>query len=144
MNNSSVQSIISIQISASVTAPIIAALDIYGFMNRHMFARLFPKATQSEMNSAYFTGTAWLLAERYTGLAKVIYISLFFAIITPASLFVASGACILLFFIDKYLLLRRWAKAPMMDASLADRVSNKYTCDHVKYVFQSFVYSFAK
>jgi len=123
LDPSTIASVVNIQIGASVTAPVIAVLDLPGVFNRNILSRLMPLATQSEVNSTYFSGSPWLLAERYTGLGKVIFVALLFAILTPSGLFMASGACLLIYWLDSYLNLRRWAKVPMFDGQLGKRVS---------------------
>lgn len=123
LDPSTIASVINIQIGASITAPLIAVLDLPGVFNRHIMPILFPLQTQNELNSCYFSGSAWLLAERYTGLGKVIFVALLFAILTPSGLFLASGACILIYWLDRYLIFRRWARVPMFDGQLGKRVS---------------------
>lgn len=114
-------SVISIQISASFTAPIINFLDLPGLLNRHILSRCFPAADQMESNQKYFQGAVWMLAERYTSLGKIIFVSMVYALLTPAGMFIASAACFLTFFLDRFMLLRRWRPAPMLDACLAAR-----------------------
>ena len=123
LNPDVLSSILSIQISASFAAPIINFMDIYGLTMRHVVSRIFPAADQMESNQKYFMGASWMLAERYTSFSKIIFVSLLYALLTPSGLFIAAAACALTFFLDRFLLLRRWTKAPMMDASLAARVS---------------------
>lgn len=76
--------------------------------------------TQDQMNY-WFRGSFWLLSDRYSGFAKVIFISLFWALLTPGGIFIAALACVFIFLIDRYLLFRRWRRAPMMDAAMATR-----------------------
>ena len=123
LNPDVLSSILSIQISASFAAPIINFMDIYGLTMRHVVSRIFPAADQMESNQKYFMGASWMLAERYTSFSKIIFVSLLYALLTPSGLFIAAAACAFTFFLDRFLLLRRWTKAPMMDASLAARVS---------------------
>lgn len=53
--------------------------------------------------------TEWTLAERYTNLAKIVFISIFYSLLTPLSLFIGALAFTLVFVIDRYLLLRRYS-----------------------------------
>lgn len=142
LNPNVISSIISIQISASFTAPIINFLDIYGFINRHIMSRLFPANNQMESNEKYFGATSWSLAERYTSLSKVLYIALLYSLLTPYSLFISAIACLLTFLLDRFLLLRRWSKVPMMDATLANRFRQQVLfalCVHM-YLSLIFIY----
>jgi hypothetical protein len=114
------QQILLTQLAASFFAPIFALLDIYGFLDRHLAGPYFSD-TQEEMNN-HFVGTQWSLAEKYTGLAKIISIALFYSLLTPISLFIAMMAFLSVLFIDNYLLLRRYKSNAMIDASIATRL----------------------
>lgn len=46
----------------------------------------------------------------------------FYAFLVPFGMFIAAAACTVVFLMDHYLLLRRWAQLPMMDAAMAVRV----------------------
>mmetsp|Transcript_4910 Transcript_4910/g.10916 ORF Transcript_4910/g.10916 Transcript_4910/m.10916 type:complete len:99 (+) Transcript_4910:236-532(+) len=67
-------------------------------------------------------GSDWSLAERYTGAANILFVSLFYALLSPVSLLLAFAAFALVFFVDRFLLLRRWARACAMGADIARRL----------------------
>lgn len=53
------------------------------------------------------------------GIAKVLFISLYYALLTPFSLFLAFLAYILIFCIHRFLLLRRWQQQPLLNEKIA-------------------------
>lgn len=108
-----------VQVSACLTSPILALCDIQGLVYRHVFA--YSAETQRELNS-YFQGTSWSLAEKYTGLARVLFVSLFNSLLTPLSILLCSVTFLVIFLIDNYLLLRRWKAPSMLDSKIAVRL----------------------
>jgi hypothetical protein len=69
--------------------------------------------------NAYFQGAAWNLSERYTDMIKTLFTGLFYAAIFPQGLFITAFAMLIMYFVDKYSLLRLWRRPPMLDESLA-------------------------
>jgi hypothetical protein len=96
------------------------SLDLSGLFNRHILAPLFAKS-QPEYNE-YFGGTSWSLAERYTQVGKIIFISILYTILTPTALYISCGGFITLFLVDNFLLFRRWSPMPPLDPSMGQRV----------------------
>ena len=56
------------------------------------------------MNRKYFGGTEWNLAERYTDMTKTLFVSLFYASVLPAGLFVSCVAFVVNYWVDKVVL----------------------------------------
>ena len=72
--------------------------DIVGNFRRHY---LGPRAkTQDEVN-AQFRGEPYEIAERYTVVTKLLFLSFFYAVLFPAGFFVCSVALFLCYFTDK-------------------------------------------
>ena len=114
------QQVLTIQLTTCFTAPIFALIDMPGLFQRHFMAPS-TSDTQEEMNNHYL-GSEWSLAEKYTGIAKVIFISLFYSLLTPISILVSTFAFLAIFIIDNFLLLRRWKAASMLDSKIATRL----------------------
>ena len=73
----------NVQISSCFASPIVKLLDISGFINRHIFVRLFA-SSQADANR-YWSGGSFTLAERYTDIAKVRSLCLVIIIIVIVS-----------------------------------------------------------
>jgi hypothetical protein len=112
--------IISVQFFTCFTAPLLALSDYYGVGMRHIFS-FYLADTQDELNLQWL-GSEWSLAEKYTGIAKVLSVSLFYAIFSPLSILLSTVAFAVIFFIDNFLLLRRWKNTAMLDAKIATRL----------------------
>ncbi len=143
----------NVQISSCFASPIVKLLDINGFINRHVFVRLFA-SNQADANRCW-SGGSFTLAERYTDIAKVsIYIyfntltklylfslialvrilvmlpvcpqimtvTLFYSFLDPTTFFIAAIACLNIYLIDRYLLLRNSSQPPMLDNSMGPTV----------------------
>lgn len=107
--------IITVQLSACFLSPLIDMTDYSGLFSRNFLAP-WTSNTQAELNSNW-SGTPWSLGERYTVATKILFISLFYAILTPVGLFIGSVSFLLLFVVDRYLLLRKWAPVGLLDSS---------------------------
>jgi hypothetical protein len=115
LSESFIQGTILTQLITCFVTPMIYLADLSGIINRNLVAPINSQ-TQAELNS-FWSGTPWSLAERYTVVSKVLFISLFYALLTPSSLFIGMFALILLFFVDQFLLLRRWKPVGSLDSS---------------------------
>lgn len=135
-----IRQIVGIQVAACFTSTSIAAFDLGGvFMRRVLAPR---QHTQEEMNLK-FSGSNWSLAEKYTNIAKVLFISLYYCLLIPYSLFLCIPAFALIFLVDRYLLLRKWKQVPMMDGKVAVRLRQQAilaVAAHM-YVSMRFIYS---
>ncbi len=104
-----------------VFGPTLRILDIYNLIMRYVVAK--KARTQAKMNTA-FNGTYWLLAERYTDVTKTFFLCCFYSAIVPSGYMLAFLAVSVNYFVDKYLLLRRWRIPPMFDATISN--ANRY------------------
>ena len=120
VKSDTINAILQVQISTCFTSLFVQALDIPGLLDRHINGPLFAK-TQTELNS-FFAGSPWMLAERYSNVGKILFVSLLYSFITPIALYLAALAFIFIFIVDNYMLFRRWMPAPMLDPSMAKRV----------------------
>eukprot|EP01031_Cornospumella_fuschlensis_P027375 gene27375-33065_t len=135
-----ISQIVGIQVAACFTSTVIAAFDLAGVFNRRVLA---PRQhTQEEMNLK-FVGSSWSLAEKYTNITKVLFISLYYCLLIPYSLFLCILAFTLIFCVDRYLLLRKWKQIPMLDGKVAVRLRQQAilaVAAHM-YVSMRFIYS---
>ncbi|CAM9490348.1 unnamed protein product [Pylaiella littoralis] len=108
--------ILSILIADAFTGPLLRLTNVPDLIGRKLIA---PKAkTQAEMN-IFFQGAIWNLAERYTDMIKTVFVGLFYSAIVPTGLIVTAGAMMMLYWVDKYSLLRLWKRPPAYDARLS-------------------------
>lgn len=111
--------VFTVQVTACFTAPLLALIDAPGLFYRHVAVHF--SDTQEEYNS-YFQGTELSLAEQYTGIARVLFVSLFYSLLTPLSILLCSVAFVVIFVINNFLLLRRWKASSMLDSKIALRL----------------------
>ncbi|CAN0338404.1 unnamed protein product, partial [Ectocarpus sp. 13 AM-2016] len=101
--------ILSILIADAFTGPLLRLTNLPDLFGRKVIA---PKAkTQAEMN-VFFQGAPWNLAERYTDMIKTVFVGLFYSAIVPTGLIVTAVAMMMLYWVDKYSLLRLWRRPP--------------------------------
>jgi hypothetical protein len=130
-----------VQVSACFTAPLIAFADPSGYIKKYWMGPWLSD-TQDELNEKW-TGTDWSLAERYTGTAKILFVSMYYALLTPYSIFLSFIAFLLTFLIDRFLLLRRWKRVCMLDADVAVRLRQQALLAIATHLFVTmrFIYS---
>eukprot|EP01038_Epipyxis_sp_PR26KG_P016436 gene16436-22409_t len=138
---STINQMISVQFTSSFTAPILNYLDLTGSFTRHVYAPLFT-STQEKMNSLW-SGSDWSLAERYTSVSKIIFITLIYALITPISLLISVLAFIVVFVVDRYLLLRKWKPTALINSQIAKSVHDQALLALAAHMYVSlrFIYS---
>jgi hypothetical protein len=115
-----ISQVVSVQIAASFVTPIISFFDIGGVVTRNVLGPL-SSDSQGELNS-HWMGSNWSLAERYTGVAKILFVSLYYTLLNPIALLIAMVAFLLVFLIDRFLLFRRWKPVCMLDSKIARRL----------------------
>jgi hypothetical protein len=98
----------SLFVSQLCLTPLVQVLDIGGNISRHLMA---PRAkTQEEMDRC-MRGTPVQLAARYANLIKFLFMTLWYCSIYPAAFFLGSFALIITYFVDRFSLLRSWARS---------------------------------
>jgi hypothetical protein len=108
--------IVSLLLSEAVFNPIIQLSDASTLGTQLLLGPL--SATQAKMNT-YYEGTKWYLSERYTNMIKTIFMTFFWCSLVPQAMLLCSLALFANYWVDKYLLLRKWQRVPQIDASLA-------------------------
>jgi len=101
---------------------LILFLDPVGHLQKHFLA---PRAkTQDAMNLA-MKGTEYELAERYTNMTKLLFLCFWYSAIFPASFFLCAFAFFMIYFVDRFALMRIWARTPKLGTKIA-KFSRKY------------------
>ncbi|CAM9629055.1 unnamed protein product [Scytosiphon promiscuus] len=110
--------ILTILVADAFSGPLLRLTNIPDLIGRKLIA---PKQkTQAEMN-VFFQGALWNLAERYTDMIKTVVVGLFYSAIVPTGLFITAAAMIMLYWVDKYSLLRLWKRPPAYNESLSSQ-----------------------
>ena len=135
------QNVTNIQLSSCIFTPLLKCLDISGFFNRQIFSR-FCASNQPEMNS-YYVGSEFTLADRITEVSKIVFIALFYSILNPFSLFLSTIACLVNFFVDRYLLFRKLRVPSLLDEIMASTLRKQifFSIACHCYVTSRFIYS---
>lgn len=94
--------------SQITVAPVLQVLDIGGNVHRHILAPR--EKTQGEMNM-HMRGTPVNLAERYAHLMKFLFMTLWYCSIYPGALFLGFFALLVTYFVDRFSLMRSWARS---------------------------------
>jgi hypothetical protein len=109
--------------SQLVISPVIQLIDVMGTLKRHIFA---PRAKTQEGMNMFMLGSQVNLAERYANLMKFIYLMLWFCAIYPAGLFMGSFALFVVYFTDRFSLMRSWARTPQLGTQISDFARNVF------------------
>lgn len=99
----------AVLLADAITNPIVRLLDGGGTFKRQVLA---PLSGTDDRAKAFAEGTDWLLAERYTDLAKTILMSLFFSALFPLGYWYSALACGVSYWCDKYAILRLLRQKP--------------------------------
>lgn len=116
-------SIQAVLLADAITSPVIRLMDVSGNLKRFVLA---PIAGTDDRAKAFNQGTDWLLAERYTDLAKTVLMSLFYSAIFPVGYWYSALACFLCYWVDKYCVLRLFRQKPPAGDRLV-RVTRTFT-----------------
>lgn len=109
------------QIQAQFVAEIttVAAIQIsdpLGHFRRHFLA---PRSkTQDQMN-INMQGTQVELAERYTSVSKILFLTFWYCAIYPATFFICAFALQVIFVMDKFSLTRTWKRSPRLGSRIS-------------------------
>ncbi len=104
--------------------PILQLFDVGGNLSRHIFA---PRAkTQVEMNRN-FAGTQVFLAERYANLMKYLFLIAWYCGLYPAAFFMGAFALLIVYFVDRFSLMRSWSRTPQLGTQISDFARNYFT-----------------
>jgi len=99
-----------------VSSNAIQLSDFAGFFKRCI---LGPRAKDQDSMNMYFQGHRWDLAERYTNMSNNIFLCFFYCTLYPVCFFMSSIALFINFYIDKYSLMRTWARPSKLGTSIS-------------------------
>ena len=109
-------------LSEMLVAPMLRYVDVVSFLDRHVFA---PRAKTEEQMLSRFRGGWYNLSERFTDLTKVLLLCIFYSPFYPFIYFLGAATLFLQYWMDKFLLLRSWKRAPTVGAD-TPRFSRRY------------------
>eukprot|EP00588_Corethron_pennatum_P001534 CAMPEP_0194283838 /NCGR_PEP_ID=MMETSP0169-20130528/26235_1 /TAXON_ID=218684 /ORGANISM="Corethron pennatum, Strain L29A3" /LENGTH=777 /DNA_ID=CAMNT_0039029523 /DNA_START=214 /DNA_END=2544 /DNA_ORIENTATION=+ len=111
-----VERMASLFFSEMIIAPLLIVVDPAGLYAKFVQA---PRALTQDSMDSNFLGSNFSLAERYTSLTKVLFMCFFYATILPVSYFFCSFTLLVVYFSDKYALLRIWREVPASGPNVA-------------------------
>ena len=112
-------------------------IDIYNHFFRYFIAG---KALTKEKLYTYWRGTYWNLGERFTDILKSFFVGLFFSTLVPTGFFITAAVMIVGYWLDRWLLMRRWRYPPMYDGTMAKMAHRFYMIALYAHVWMSFWY----
>lgn len=110
-------------------------IDIYNHFFRYFIAK---KALTKEKLYTYWRGTYWNLGERFTDILKSFFVGLFFSTLVPTGFFITAAVMIVGYWLDRWLLMRRWRYPPMYDGTMAKMAHRFYMIALYAHVWMSF------
>ena len=108
-SDSLIPAINGIFVSEIFLVPLFGVLDIMGNISRHVFA---PRARTTHQMLLCFKGMQYNLADKYTDMSKILFLSYFYCALDPLNLFKGFAALILRYYADKFCMLRVWRVMP--------------------------------
>ena len=118
MATDTISGVMIVLLSDAFFTPLLNLFDPFDLFMRYVVAPR--QATQRAMNRLW-VGADWNIAERYTDIAKTLFVGLFYAAACPAGLLVTAAALLNHFLVDRYCLLRLWRRKPDFDDQLSKR-----------------------
>jgi hypothetical protein len=106
-----------------VTTTLIQAADPFGHLQRHFLA---PRATTQDAMNLSMQGEVYELAERYTNMTKILFLTLWYCTVFPAAFFMCSFALFVNYFMDRISLMRSWKRAPQLGGQIAEFSRNYF------------------
>ena len=117
-----ISTINALMLSEMLFAPLLRYFDVMSFLDRHYFA---PRAKTEEQMLSCFKGGWYNLAERFTDLTKVLLLCIFYSPFYPFIYFLGAANFMISYWMDKFLLLRSWQRAPSVGAD-TPKFSRRY------------------
>jgi hypothetical protein len=105
-----------------ITTNAIQLADPVGHFKRHYLA---PRAQSQDAMNLNFSGTPMELAERYTNMTKILFLTFWYCAIYPAAFFMCSLTLFIAYYADKFSLTRIWKRQPHLGPKISE-VSRVY------------------
>ena len=103
-------------IAEVTTTSAIQLADPVGHLQRHFLAPR--KFTQDAMN-LMMQGSIVELAERYTAVAKLLFLTFWYCAIYPGAFFFCAFALQTIYFLDRLSLMRTWKRVPKLGSTIS-------------------------
>mmetsp|Transcript_31652 Transcript_31652/g.42181 ORF Transcript_31652/g.42181 Transcript_31652/m.42181 type:complete len:399 (+) Transcript_31652:147-1343(+) len=117
-----ISTIYTIFFAEIITVNVLQVGDLWGHFQRHVLA---PRCRTQENMNMKMIGQSYELAERYTNVTKIFFLSVYYCAIYPAAFFMCSFALTVNLVTDKFSLLRTWERTPQLGTTLT-KCSRKY------------------
>jgi hypothetical protein len=80
---------------------------------------LGPQAPSQEELNKFYIGSWWHLSDRYSAVLTTLFVSLYYSALMPTNIVITAFSFFSSYWVDKYLLFRRWEVHPSMEAKLS-------------------------
>jgi len=98
------------------TTAAIQLVDPFGHIQRHLLA---PRAKTQDAMNLNMQGTKFELAERYTAVAKLLFLTFWYCSIYPGTLFLCAFSLQVIYFLDRFSLMRTWKRIPKLGVTIS-------------------------
>ena len=68
----------------------------------------------------FMQGQVFELAERYTNMTKILFLTLWYCSIYPGAFFMCAFALFINYFVDRFSLMRTWKRAPLLGTRISE------------------------
>ena len=112
-----ISSVHALFFSQIIISPFLQLLDPMGNINRHILA---PRAKTQEAMNLRMQGSQMFLADRYANMIKFLFLMVWYCAVYPGAFFMGTAALLIVYFFDRFSLMRTWARAPMVGSQIAE------------------------
>ncbi len=96
--------------------PIVQLTDWQGHLKRHVLA---PRAKDQRRMNLLFSSKEYSIGERYTDITKILFLTCFYATIYPEAWYFAAATLIVVYWVDKFCVLRTWRQGPKISGAIS-------------------------
>ena len=126
-------------IAELIQRPIVAAIDIFGIIYRHI---LGPRAVDQRRMNLMFSGDTYDIGEHYTDITTIFFLTLFYCTLYPLAFFFASAIFAIYYWVDKFCILRSWKQSPPMGTMMFNTSMFYFKlCALANVVMAAYIYS---
>lgn len=105
------------QFMAEITTTAAVQLaDPVGHLQRHFLA---PRAKTQDAMNLNMQGSRFELAERYTAVAKLLFLTFWYCSIYPGTFFFCAFSLQVIYFMDRLSLMRTWKRVPKLGIAIS-------------------------
>lgn len=103
-------------IAEITTTAAVQLADPVGHLQRHFLA---PRATTQDAMNLNMQGSKFELAERYTAVAKLLFLTFWYCSIYPGAFFFCAFSLQVIYFMDRLSLMRTWKRVPKLGVAIS-------------------------